>query len=380
MLLVFFAGLTATYIVYKTMPTGFVPDEDQGYFIIAVQAPQGASVEYASNAVREVEAIASTEKDILGAFSVIGFSFTGNGPNKAMIFLTLKSINDRVGDRALGQRHPQPTARASDGSERRPAFPFSPLPLRVSAVWVTLLSKYRMRSRRRCRTSTMSPRNWPATATRGPAVRPASSVPSPPTTRNSWSTSTVIKRAACKCPSSRCADALQVYIGSAYVNDFDFNNRTYRVYVQAAQPFRRQPRDIHNLYVRSDAGVMIPLDNVVNISEGTSPQVITHYNIFRSAESMAPPLPGSSSARPSPRWTRSPETCPSGSTIRGAGLSLEESARAAVGHVVALGLLLVYLDALRAIQASSCPSSLCSACPMAMLDALIAQIPARPVE
>ncbi len=91
MLLLFFAGLAATYMVYKTVPTGFVPDEDQGWFMITVQAPQGASVEYTSDAVREVEAIASTNKDIIGAFSVIGFSFTGSGANKAMVFLNLQT-------------------------------------------------------------------------------------------------------------------------------------------------------------------------------------------------------------------------------------------------------------------------------------------------
>ena len=69
-------------------------------------------------------------------------------------------------------------------------------------------------------------------------------------------------------PIQQITDALQVYMGSAYINDFDFNNRSYRVYVQAAQSFRRQPRDIRNLYVRSDTGAMIPLDNVVHISEG----------------------------------------------------------------------------------------------------------------
>ena len=85
-------------------------------------------------------------------------------------------------------------------------------------------------------------------------------------------------------PMQQVTDALQVYMGSSYVNDFDFNNRAYRVYVQADQPFRRQPRDIRNLYVRSDTGAMIPLDNVVSITESTAPQVITHYNLFRSAE------------------------------------------------------------------------------------------------
>src|SRR6202040_4345942 len=66
-------------------------------------------------------------------------------------------------------------------------------------------------------------------------------------------------------PFSQITDALQVYMGSVYVNDFDFNNRSYRVYVQADQPFRAQAKDIRQYYLRSDTGKMIPLDNVVGI-------------------------------------------------------------------------------------------------------------------
>src|SRR5712691_2325189 len=75
-------------------------------------------------------------------------------------------------------------------------------------------------------------------------------------------------------PLSQITDALQVYMGSAYVNDFDFNNRSYRVYVQAGERFRSQPKDIREYYVRSDQGAMIPLDSLVQIAQTTSPQVI----------------------------------------------------------------------------------------------------------
>src|SRR5208283_6025100 len=75
-----------------------VPDEDQGWFMILVQAPQGASVEYTSDAMREVEAICAREKDIIGAFSVVGFSFSGNGSNRGMVFLNLANVDKRKGD------------------------------------------------------------------------------------------------------------------------------------------------------------------------------------------------------------------------------------------------------------------------------------------
>ena len=105
-------------------------------------------------------------------------------------------------------------------------------------------------------------------------------------------------------PFSQITDALQVYMGSVYVNDFDFNNRSYRVYVQADQVFRAQAKDIRQYYLRSDTGKMIPLDNVVTIEQTANPQVITHYNLFRSAEIDGNSAPGRSRAKASRTWRR----------------------------------------------------------------------------
>src|SRR5688572_17887270 len=96
-------------------------------------------------------------------------------------------------------------------------------------------------------------------------------------------------------PLREVTDALQVFLGSQYVNDFDFNNRAYRVYVQADQRFRASPTDLKQLYARASNGDMIPLDTVVRLRETTSPQVIGHFNQFRSAEISGIPPPGRSS-------------------------------------------------------------------------------------
>src|SRR5207245_11214835 len=95
-------------------------------------------------------------------------------------------------------------------------------------------------------------------------------------------------------PLSQITDALQVYMGSVYVNDFDFNNRSYRVYVQADGQFRSQPKDIRQYYLRSDTGKMISLENLVTLGQTANPQVIHDYNIFSSAEVKATPAPASS--------------------------------------------------------------------------------------
>ena len=77
-------------------------------------------------------------------------------------------------------------------------------------------------------------------------------------------------------PISQVTQALGVYMGSQYVNDFDFNNRSYRVYVQADQPFRMTARDLRQYYVRSDTNGLVPLGNIVTLQETSGPQVINH--------------------------------------------------------------------------------------------------------
>ena len=176
-------------------------------------------------------------------------------------------------------------------------------------------------------------------------------------------------------PIQQISDALQVYMGSAYVNDFDFNDRTYRVYVQADQPFRRQPRDIRNLYVRADDGAMIPLDNVVSITEGTAPQVITHYNLFRSAEIDGAAAPGYSSGQAIAAMDAvAKKNLPLGFNYSWSGLSLEEIKSGGQSAMLfGLGLLLVYLTLSAQYESFILPFIILLSVPMAMLGALIAQ-------
>src|SRR4029077_14134817 len=98
MVILFFCGLGLTWVVYQRVPKGFIPEDDQGYFIVAVQAPDGASLGYTTGIITQVEAALSQEPDILGAFSVAGFSFAGTAPNRALVFGTLKPFGERSGE------------------------------------------------------------------------------------------------------------------------------------------------------------------------------------------------------------------------------------------------------------------------------------------
>ena len=183
-LVVFFLGLAATYLVYRRVPTGFVPDEDQGWFIINVQAPQGASSEYTSTALRQVEAVVSKVPDVIGAFSVIGFSFTGNGPNKGIIFINLQDAKKRKGADAFGELHRRLTC--VPRSARSARFrPFRSCRLPSTALETSADSRSRSSTKvdTRCRSCTTPRRRLCGRGTRG-MTSPACSARLPQTIRS----------------------------------------------------------------------------------------------------------------------------------------------------------------------------------------------------
>ena len=373
-LVVFFLGLAATYVVYKRVPTGFVPDEDQGWFIINVQAPQGASLEYTSIAMRQVEQVVSKVPDIVGAFSVMGFSFTGNGPNKGIIFMNLKDSKDRKGSEhsanAIVNSLRAPLSQISDVQ----AFPF--LPPAISGIGnfggftFEVLDEGGHSLQDLYNTAQ-------AVARAGNERHDLAGLFSSFTANDPQFVVTIDREKArsLEVQLQQITDTLQVYMGSAYVNDFDFNNRAYRVYVQADQQFRSQPRDIRNYYVRSDNGMMIPLDNVVNVSETSAPQTINHYNLFRSAEINGAAAPGYSSGQAIIAMDDlAKKVLPLGFSYEWSGLSLEEiKSGSQSAALFGLGLLLVYLTLSAQYESFVLPFIILLSVPMALLGALLAQ-------
>jgi HAE1 family hydrophobic/amphiphilic exporter-1 len=176
-------------------------------------------------------------------------------------------------------------------------------------------------------------------------------------------------------PLQEITDALQVYMGSAYVNDFDFNNRAYRVYVQADQQFRAEPRDMRELYVRNVQGDMVPLDNLVRVTEGTTPQVISHYNLFRSADIAGAAAPGRSSGEAIAAMEElSRKALPQGFGYEWTGLSLEELESGGTALLLfGLGALVVYLTLSAQYESFVLPFIVLMAVPLARLGAVGAQ-------
>jgi HAE1 family hydrophobic/amphiphilic exporter-1 len=162
-------------------------------------------------------------------------------------------------------------------------------------------------------------------------------------------------------------------MGSEYVNDFDFNNRSYRVYVQADQPFRMNARDLRQYYVRSESNGLVPLENIVALKETSGPQVINHYNLFRSAEIDGAAALGYSSGQ----GLKSMEELAKQNMLQGmsfswTGLALEEVEAGGKAIIIfGLGLLVVYLTLSAQYESFALPFIILLAVPMAVLGALI---------
>jgi HAE1 family hydrophobic/amphiphilic exporter-1 len=172
---------------------------------------------------------------------------------------------------------------------------------------------------------------------------------------------------------TQISTTLNVFMGSEYINDFDYNNRTYRVYVQADQPFRMKAGDLHSFYVRSDTtNQMVPLDNLVIVKDSSGPQVISHYNLFRSVEIDGSSAPGKSSGE----GIAAMEKLANGIMMPGMAFSwtgltqeeIESSGKAVI--IFALGLLVVYLALAAQYESFALPFIILLAVPMAVLGAL----------
>ena len=169
-------------------------------------------------------------------------------------------------------------------------------------------------------------------------------------------------------------NTLQNYIGSRYVNDFNAFGRTYRVYVQADGEFRINPQAIESLYVRSDRGDMVPLDNVVNFESTTGPQTINHYNLFRSIEINGAAADGYSSGQAIEAMERiAEEVLPNNMGYEWSGISLEEQESGGQApFIFGLGLIFVFLVLAAQYENFIDPVIIMLAVPLAILGALLA--------
>ena len=372
MVALFFAGLAATAYMYVHVPTGFVPQEDQNYFIVVVQAPPGASLSYTTNISREAEKILLADPDIFGTFAVPGFSLTGgSSSNYGLVFAPLKSIDQR---KAKGHAASDIVARVAPKLFAIPGAivaAFEPPAIQGIGAFGGFQFQLQDLGRNTLQDlDEVAHKIVAGSRQRKDLVGLFTSF-----TANDPQQLVQIDRAKAKAmgvPLSQVTQALGVYMGSQYVNDFDFNNRSYRVYVQADQPFRMTAQDLRQYYVRSDANGLLPLGNIVSLKDAAGPQVINHFNLFRSAEIDGAAAPGYSSGQGLVAMAElARQNMLQGMTFSWSGLALEEIEAAGKAILIfGLGILVVYLTLSAQYESFALPFIILLAVPMAVLGAL----------
>ncbi|MGH9347421.1 MAG: efflux RND transporter permease subunit [Vicinamibacterales bacterium] len=375
MVALFVAGLGLTYFVYTRVPQAFVPEEDSGFLLTVVQAPAGSSLEYTSEVAEEVEAILMSTPEIQAVFSVMGFSFSGAAPNQGMIFTMLKPFEERQGREHSLQAVVARLRGPLFGVQGAIVVPFIPPSIPgVNALGGFTLEVLDQGGAADIVNLSNAVGSLTAAASQSPRLAGLFS----PFTANDPQLAVEIDREKARSlglPISEVTSALQIYLGSAYVNDFDFNNRAYRVYVQADKAFRSDPKDLGQYYARTERGDMVPLASVVRMRETTSPQVISHFNLFRSATINGSAAPGFSSGQAIEEMEAlAARALPQGFGYAWSGLSLEEvKAGGQSAAIFAIGLLFVYLALAAQYESLVLPFIVLLGVPLAVLGALSAQ-------
>ena len=372
MLILFFVGLGLTGYMYVHVPTAFVPGEDQNYLIVVEQAPQGSSLSYTTEVASRAEAMIRQDPDVFGTFAVPGFSFTGgSSSNQGIIFVPLKPVNTRL---EAGHGAPEIARRLQPKLFQIPgAILVCFEPPAIQGIGFFGGFQFQLLDLGRNTLQDLANVTGQIVGeSRG--SKDLSTLFATYTANDPQLLVTIDRKkaGALGVPISQVSSALGVYMGSQYVNDFDFNNRSYRVYVQADEPFRMTAKDLRQYYVRSNTNGLIPLDNIVTITEASGPQVIYHYNLFRSSEIDGGPGPGLSSSQGQHAMeVLAKKHMLQGMTYSWTGLALEEVEAGGKAIVIfALGIVVVYLTLSAQYESFALPFIILLAVPMAVLGAL----------
>ncbi|BAC90780.1 efflux RND transporter permease subunit [Gloeobacter violaceus] len=375
MLGVFVCLLGLAWWLFGKVPPGFVPNEDQSYFVVFVQCPEGSSLDYTNKVMLQVEQELRKLPELARMFAIGGYSPSGNAPNKATIFPHLLPLAER--------RQPSQSVDAIIDKVRGPlsripgatvaAFPMPAIQQGVGQFGGFQLQ---VQDQRNLGLETL------AGVTRT-LVEQGNAQPGLSGLFSSFSINDpqlVVevnreKAEALAVAPDEVLKALQIYMGSLYVNDFEMFNRPYRVYVQADRRFRSTPQDLRRFYVRSQTGAMIPLGNLVTVSRTVAPQIINHYNMLRSAEVNGAPAEGFSSGQAIEQMQKLAEqVLPQGIRFQWSGVSLEqiESGNKAL-FIFVLGVVFVFLVLAAQYESLTDPLVIMLSVPLAIVGALGAQ-------
>jgi hydrophobe/amphiphile efflux-1 (HAE1) family protein len=294
-MLVIYAGVIGFGLIqFRQTPTGFIPQQDRGFVIVAAQLPPGASLQRTDVVMKHAQQLAFQVPGVAHAIRIVGFSgatFT-NAPNAGAMFLVLDDFDKRAGDPKLSATAIQ-AALFRKFASIKDAQMIVVLPPPVSGIGNA--GGFRMMVEDRGGAGPVALQKavyaMMGAAAHTPGLQQVFSL---------FETQTPelyldIDRTKAQLLGINIPDifnALQVYIGSDYVNDFNLFGRTFRVLAQADAPFRLEPEDVLKLRVRNDKGETVPIGAFTTVRTITGPYRVPRYNLYPAAELDGSPAPG----------------------------------------------------------------------------------------
>ena len=296
-----YAGLLVlTYLGFQHVPTGFIPQQDAGYLLVALQLPDATTLDRTDGVMHRLAEIAHTIPGVKDTVAIAGLSILTrtNQSNAGTMFVPLKDFDERIRhpEQAAGAIAARLTAQYSQVQEGV-AMVFPPPPVRGLGN----AGGFKLQVEDRSGRATLPELQ----ATTEQVIAAAQGVPQLERLFTTFRANVPqlyaqVDRRKVKTQDVQVTDvfdALQIYLGSLYVNDFNFLGRTYRVMAQADDRFRATPADIAQLKTRNRAGQMVPLSAVLDLKDITGPDRINRYNLFQSAEITGNGAPGVSSGQ-----------------------------------------------------------------------------------
>ncbi|ADM97710.1 RND multidrug efflux transporter; Acriflavin resistance protein [Dickeya dadantii 3937] len=372
-MLLLFAALTGALAwIFRELPSDFLPQEDQGYFMTSIQLPSDATEARTRDVVKTYEQHIASRPGIASNMSILGFGFSGSGPNAAMAFTTLKDWSARDGATAQGE-----VALAQQAmSSIREGTAMTLMPPAIDELGTSSGFTLRLQDRSgqgyaalkaaETKLLTLAAQSHIVAGVYPDGLPPGSTV------RLNIDRQ---KAEALGVSFSTLSETLSAAIGSLYVNDFPNAGRMQQVIIQADAPARMQLDDVLRLYVRNTAGGMVSLKEVVTPVWSDTPLQLTRYQGFLAARISGSAAPGVSSGAAMAEMERLAAQLPPGFTVEWTGQSLQERQSAAQAPMLLLLSMVVVFLVLAALYESwSIPLSVMLVVPLGLLGAVLAVI------
>jgi multidrug efflux pump len=370
-----FAVIVALIVLlYRHVPTGFLPTEDKGFFVAAAQLPSGASLQRTRAFTQRLEGVLHADSGVKATVALVGLDILSqaNQPNSAVIFVGLKPWDERgkkeSADAILGRVNgalfgmPDALAFAFNFPEIPGVGTTSGLELNLQARAGQTVSQFNDQVNEFMQALAKQPELVGAATT--------FRIDAPQVFLN-------VDRDAVKAHNVKLATlftTLQTMLSTFYINDFNLFGRTYRVQAEALPQFRQSPEDIGRLFVRSDDGQMIPVSALARPEFRTGPSILSRFNGFTSALITATPAPGHSSGQMMAAVERliDRDFASKGIGYAYSGQSYQEKlATGQGGMIFGLGIILVFLVLAAQYESFSIPFAVLLGLPFGALGALV---------